>query len=304
MNSEKYWSQYWLQGNKTSFGDTFQAGYEGTLKQEWGDFFSTINPKCSVLDLCTGNASLIRIAATTLSYFNQITFTGVDYASILNDDFIAKHKNVDIKSKVNIENLPFDDNSYDFIISNYGIEYSDIYKSTAEAARILKKNGLLNILCHYHDSVLIKDSKDELKYLTSLLTTNGVLNNLELLLTSLNKKNNEDERECYRAKLNDEMNLLANSYGNYFYKSDFMSFFKFLFSAKATDKSIEFNDFKNELLGYKYRINSMVSSALTPEKITKIKACFKDNKLKLMNEKSIEHNGNIIGYKISAKKII
>ena len=87
MNSSQHWTQYWEQGSTTSFGDTFKDGYDGVLEAEWREVFTALKPKDCVLDLCTGNASLIRMADKLLSHFNEINFTGVDYADVVKDDY-------------------------------------------------------------------------------------------------------------------------------------------------------------------------------------------------------------------------
>ena len=143
MDKDNYWSQYWQQGNKTSFGDKHEHGYEGVLKKEWDSIFSKLKPGSSVIDLCTGNLSLIRMASQFDNSFAEINFTGVDYANIVTDDFVHNNDNVVFLTGVNIEKMDCEDKSFDHVISNFGIEYSNVERSIIEIARILKKNGSL-----------------------------------------------------------------------------------------------------------------------------------------------------------------
>ena len=72
MNEQNYWSQYWAQGNITSFTDIYANGYEGVIAKIWQDKFKTFSENQSVLDLCTGSASIIRLAKSKIPNFQLI----------------------------------------------------------------------------------------------------------------------------------------------------------------------------------------------------------------------------------------
>lgn len=303
MSSQKHWSQYWQQGNKTSFGGTLDNGYDGVLKIEWDKVFCQLKSDDAVLDLCTGNLSLIRMAEQSINVFSKISFIGVDYANIVSDSFIEMHSNVELMTGINIENTPCNSGSFDQVISNFGIEYSDMGRSIAEVSRLLKVNGKVDLVCHHQKSSLINTSSQEFLFVTDLLKEEGALNKLECLLVALAIPNNDNKKEKCRSELNVSMSLLLDKYKDFLYSSEFMKFFRYILSQEVKDKVSEFNAYKQEQLGYKCRVESMVNAALTEASLLKVNQFFSDNKLKITEQYIIKNNDEIIAYKISAKKL-
>jgi ubiquinone/menaquinone biosynthesis C-methylase UbiE len=302
MQYDKFWSQYWQQGNKTSFGESLKNGYKGNLKKEWENVFSKLQPNHCVLDLCTGNLSLIRIAAQSLDTFEQVNFTGVDYANIEANSFVDSHCNVSLIPRVNIENLPCEDSSFDRVISNFGIEYSNLDKSINEVYRVLKPKGRIDLVCHHEESSLIKASSKELAFMNDLLMEYGILNKLEALLAALALNNDSINKEELRNEVNLIMSSLLTKYGEYIHASEFMAFFKYVFRKQTTDKIGSFKEYKQELIGYRFRIESMINASLNKESLLKINVLFKRLNLNIIKQNLLKENDEVIGYVISAEK--
>ena len=303
MNSDESWSHYWLQGCETSFGNTLTDGYIGSIKTAWEEFFSTIVDYEHVLDICTGNATLIRMAKRSLVNFDHIYFTGVDYAKIKIDENLKEMLNVKLLFGINIEALPFRKNMLDHVMSNFGLEYSNLKLSIAEISRTLKIKGRVQLICHHEDSILIKNSRVELDFLNDLFIEHGALLSLENLLIALTTNEDENVKESYRYQLNESLSVLEKKYRNVFYTSDFMSFFKFIFNPKVKDKLKDLLAYKKETLAYKIRVSLMVNSALTIEKIEKLKYHFNENSLVISKEKYLSEESETIAYLIEAQKV-
>jgi ubiquinone/menaquinone biosynthesis C-methylase UbiE len=188
MESSWFWSQYWQQNNVTSFGSSLKNGYTGTLKEQWESIFGQLKAGDKVLDLCTGNLSLIRLAKDSMPSFARVEFTGVDFAQISANEFVENNKNVRLLGEVNIECLPFENETFDHVISNFGIEYSDLASSIVEASRVLKRGGKVDFICHHETSMLIKSSKEELAFIYDLQKLNGPVSKLESFVTAINKE--------------------------------------------------------------------------------------------------------------------
>jgi ubiquinone/menaquinone biosynthesis C-methylase UbiE len=318
METNKYWSQYWQQGSETSFGGSLPNGYDGKLKEEWQSVFTEMSANEKVLDLCTGNLSLIRLANRSIPMFSSVKFTGVDYAQIETNEFIQSHPNVNLIGEVNIENLPFDTEVFDHIISNFGIEYSELNKSIVEASRVLKGGGKINFLCHHNESTLIKASTKELQFINDVLIRNGAMEQLETLLFALEFKNKEQnsagkllgnvktesslDTELCRDNLNKEMVKLLERHGAYLYNTEFMGFFKYIFSKQAINKVQELKHYKQELIGYQRRIDVMVKAALRTESIKELNKLLLRNNIEHITEYLISDNNGVIGYKVSGTK--
>src|SRR3546814_1512716 len=73
-------------------------------------------------------------------------------------------------SGVSAEALPFDDNSFDLVTSQYGIEYCDDVRTTPEVARVLAPDGRVALLLHHADSRLARSEEhtSELQSLTRI----------------------------------------------------------------------------------------------------------------------------------------
>ncbi len=83
------------------------------------------------LDLGCGTGFLYRFS-------NWENLIGIDIA----EDMIKFYKKFNNRCLLaDIERLPFKDNSFDFIVSNFALHWTDIKKSFNEAFRVLKKEG-------------------------------------------------------------------------------------------------------------------------------------------------------------------
>jgi ubiquinone/menaquinone biosynthesis C-methylase UbiE len=311
MSSHKDWSVYWSQGHKTSFGNAFSHCYEGKLKEAWQEVFTAIESNNKVLDLCTGNASLLRLAEKDMVNFSEVIFTGVDYASISVNDSFTELSNIELLFNVNVENLPLKDNSVDVVISNFGIEYSDLSKSLGEVSRVLSPKGSAIFICHFYDSVFIKSNSQELTMMSTMLESGGVLEILRGLTVALKHKtkySKETESDSYlktvkdaehcRHLLNQKLEIVANNFPQALHQSDFLIFLKYLLSAKIIDKESELTKFKEEMISHQARLSEMVNAALTKDEIENLPSLFEDKGLLITKKEAIKSQDGAVGYQI------
>ena len=104
------------------------------------------NPSNKILDVATGTGDL----AFSLSKIPDTEVTGIDLSvEMLN---IARKKSEKRKSQIkwmegDSENLPFEDNQFDFVSVAFGVRnFEDLQKGLDEMYRVLKVNGKLYIL--------------------------------------------------------------------------------------------------------------------------------------------------------------
>lgn len=319
-DNNAHWNEYWAQGHKTSFGSAFSGGYEGVIKTTWERYFSNLKAHERVLDLCTGNASLLRIASDCLPCDNKVSFTGVDYAEIEIKNVFSNLDEVNLAFNINIENLPFESKSFDHVISNFGIEYSDLNKSISEAARVLADGGKLELVCHCHDSHIIKSNSAELSMLKVMLSKDNVIDKLEGLVNALairaeNQSQSSSEEishfqaaskdaEKFRHDLNDKIAFVDNSYSKAFHDSEFLSFLKYLLNRTTKDKKAALALFKSAMQSHKLRLSAMVDSALTKQQLVSINEMFKVHGLSFLSLEDVLNEESKIACKISAKKLI
>lgn len=140
----EHWSEYWKSGHLTSFGNEFSENYTGHLRSIWERIFNRLPDNFRLLDIATGNGALPLLAQDHFKKSDvKGAIKGIDFANINSQPLIEHHlnKNISIEliGNVRAESLPFSDSEFDMVISQFGIEYSDIEKSFYEVNRVLVK---------------------------------------------------------------------------------------------------------------------------------------------------------------------
>lgn len=129
------------------------------LNQIWQNFFDSLDAGATILDMGTGNGSLITQAAKVSgNKAEPFTLHGVDLASIDPFRYVASTSQllgeVHFHPDTAMETLPFDEPLFDAVVSQYALEYSNVNESVAEAVRVLKPGGWVRFLLHADDGVL------------------------------------------------------------------------------------------------------------------------------------------------------
>lgn len=268
MNTSKHWTTYWSEGHKTSFGSHFSDLYSGDIKDFWLKEFKATLIGGEVLDLCTGNASLIRLAIQGVEHSEEINFTGIDYAEVAVEEELTSKSNIKLIFNTNVEKLPSQDKEFDLVVSNYGIEYANLDKVIAETDRVLKVGGSLIFVVHSHDSHIVKLNTRELEFIDALQVNEGVLDSLNSMVLSIENKDIsiEDKEQC-RTKLNIALGSISSLYSDMIETTEFSSFLRFLLKKDTTDKQIHLNNYKDSLTHHRERLMSLVSAALSEEQL-------------------------------------
>ncbi len=169
----KSWSYMWENPSITTFGHgDFTENYDGPILEFWesqltGEFDH-------VVDVACGNGALCWIANDLLNGGERKTaIAGVDFADITpfktldrkQEDYPA----ISFIGNNPIEKLPFESASVDFVISQYGVEYSDLDQSIPEIARVLGPTGKMSFILHDRDGDLVRASNQPLKEYKKML---------------------------------------------------------------------------------------------------------------------------------------
>ncbi|MBA2466315.1 MAG: class I SAM-dependent methyltransferase [Sphingomonas sp.] len=143
MSSEA-WSDFWKSdqaeagcGALASRWDTIQAAQ----KVVWQDFARSLGKSARVLDLATGNGIVM---GWLISARRDLKPVGVDLAPRLP----APPKGCRSMPGVAMEALPFQDESYDAAVSQFGVEYGDLPRVLSQLARVLKVGGKAGLITH------------------------------------------------------------------------------------------------------------------------------------------------------------
>ena len=119
-----------------------------------------MSPGACILDLCTGNGATALLAAAD---GRAARIVAVDQAEIDPPAFVSRHAELYARIAFNggtgVEALPFGDGGFDAVVSQFGIEYSDLSRSLPEAVRMVAPGGRLRFVVHAADGVVARDAK-------------------------------------------------------------------------------------------------------------------------------------------------
>lgn len=181
------WSRYWQSGMLHSCPGSFAGNYDGSIRAFWHHAFAPLQSGQRVLDVATGNGALPQLLLNhTQAHSAGCRIDAVDLAEIAPTWVAAldeaRRSRLHLHSGVRAEALPFADDSFHLVISQYGLEYADLPQALGEVARVLSPGGRLRLLMHHHDSVSVMRAAAELPMLTVLCGTNGLISLASRLL--------------------------------------------------------------------------------------------------------------------------
>ena len=125
----------------------------------WRAFFADLPEGACILDLCTGNGAAALIAAEDKRR-GERSSRSTRPTSIRPPSSAAMPSStraIDFRGRTDVEALPFGDGGFDAVVSQYGIEYSDLSKSLPEAVRMLAPGGRIRLVVHAADGVVARE---------------------------------------------------------------------------------------------------------------------------------------------------
>ena len=275
------WSRFWRQGHTTTFGDYFDKGYAGPVK-EWLDTLPQLIPPSqeplNVLELCCGNGSLLPFL---FSLDRTFDYVGVDAAEvalpgILQEPVRQASGTVSLLANTPVETLPDSIQDVSLCLSIYGMEYSDLSITLKALHPRMQPSGQLFALLHPHESIVAKMSRravseyelSDIEHIRDALTT---IHETMVRVGNVEALKADDEAE----KARKFMNGMGNKYlrgatletGNAFMADHVMSalrFFKLL--GQAPDIRARFiEELGEETEAARERHQQMLSVAKTAE---------------------------------------
>ncbi len=165
MPNGDIWSQYWHYDRIASCFDGAGAGnYDERVAAGWRAFFSGLPDGARILDLCTGNGAAALIAAEAgRGAAKGFEIVAVDQADIDPPAYVTRHAEDYVAIRfvpgTAVEALPFPDAGFGAVISQYGLEYSDLSRALPEAVRVIAPGGRLRLVVHAADGVVAADAR-------------------------------------------------------------------------------------------------------------------------------------------------
>ena len=157
------WGQYWRSGGEDS---CFAGSAAVDTRTLWLPFVAGLPPGSRILDMACGGGALAR---QLLDADGAHRVTGVDYAPD-----VPTIEGAELVLSA-LESQPFEQDSFDAAVSQFGIEYADIAAVVAEMSRVLVPAGRFACLIHHADGAVVAQAEAEVAALSDLLAEGGVI---------------------------------------------------------------------------------------------------------------------------------
>lgn len=298
------WSRYWEGSTITTFQGLFENNYSNEIYNFWK---KQITEDCKrILDIACGNGALSWIANDILKSLGaQATITGIDFANINPFKRLGRTKsnypNVSFIPNTSVENMPIADSSVDLIVSQYGIEYSDLNKSIPEVSRILVDQGKLCLVMHVEDSALVKTEQRMMQVCRSVLSEDR-LHEKYLELDLLYRSTSDDKHPDIQKIKIDIHHLtyqVRRKIGVFREKADLDNYLYRMENAFSENTPRRSNKREkavhlaiNELSTYTKRLEDLAAAALSPNDVDELIQLLIKNRLEIVERDFIYLNGN------------
>lgn len=175
------WDQYWRDGRLASCGGEGGATYQPVIANGWRRFFGSIADAARILDVCSGNGAIARLAAEVASGRNvHMTIDAVDSADLHPAGTGPGDAMIRYSPRTPAEHLPFPDASFDAIVGQYAIEYTELERTLAELKRVSRPTARVRFVTHAAGSIVVRGAQAQLADVERLLQT-GVFETAEAL---------------------------------------------------------------------------------------------------------------------------
>lgn len=206
MGVASAWDRYWRADRIASCMDgAGRSNYDDRVAAGWRKFFHSLPTGSRILDLCTGNGAVAVIAAEVGTvHGKKFQITGVDLADIDPRRFVHRlgviARDIRFVPRTSVEKLGFADGGFDAVVSQYGIEYSNLDKSLPEAVRMLAPGGRLRLFMHAKEGTVVAATKKAIADADFLLDRAGLCDKAALAFRAVHVVESGDESPVATAK--------------------------------------------------------------------------------------------------------
>ena len=161
-----HWSSFWEDFTRDgALHERCHVPGDGraAVDRHWAQIAERLPHGADVIDLGCGAGVLGHML---LDHRSDLQVTGVDFAKVPT----AAPANLTIHPWVSMEDLPFDDGSFDAAISLFGIEYGNIELTARELARVLRPGAGFSFLVHHAESEILREGGVRRRALREMLS--------------------------------------------------------------------------------------------------------------------------------------
>lgn len=179
------WDQYWRDGRLASCGGEGGVTYQPVIADGWRRFFGGLSGGARILDVCSGNGAIARLAAEVASARNiRVSIDAVDAADLHPTGAGPGTDMIRYSPRTPAEHLPFPDASFDVIVGQYAIEYTDLERTLAELRRASRPSASVRFVTHAAGSIVVQEAIRQLADTERLVQT-GVFETAETLARAI-----------------------------------------------------------------------------------------------------------------------
>jgi ubiquinone/menaquinone biosynthesis C-methylase UbiE len=200
MDSIAPWTACWQL--ESAAGGSKRPELDLHIEPVWHEFMDTLTEGARILDLATGNGTVaLNCAERARGRGIRVHIDAVDAARINPPrqvpDPDGHLPQVRFQGGIWLEDLPFEHDIFDGVISQFGFEYADEEQAVSEVSRVLSPGGRLRLVIHALGGSVWKDINVRHKRLSGVLAENGVVT-LVLALVRAQKK---QDVKTFKSKL-------------------------------------------------------------------------------------------------------
>lgn len=154
-DSRSAWADFWKGGGAGPESGCLPAGLRSidtAQNRVWQDVARSLKRKARVLDLATGDGAVLGKIAKIRG---DLELVGVDSSPVLPPG----PKPARLMAGVSMEALPFPDESFDLVASQFGFEYGDSSAIAAEVHRVLLSGGAFAFIVHHSGGAIVAHNK-------------------------------------------------------------------------------------------------------------------------------------------------
>jgi ubiquinone/menaquinone biosynthesis C-methylase UbiE len=150
--SARLWELFWAEAGTHGSTASFPPAAQQAIAAKWSAYFAGLQAGSSILDVATGAGAVLAYAARALPRGASFKLTGADLASAAP----AQSAWMDYKAGVDATSLPFGDQSFHYVTSQFGIEYAGFEPALMEAARVCRTG--MKMLVHAAAGVVVRQN--------------------------------------------------------------------------------------------------------------------------------------------------
>jgi SAM-dependent methyltransferase len=155
------WTLFWADSAQSRCASGNPVIWQA-LQHHWSSFACTLPPSARVLDLGCGAGAVGRLLLAARA---DLRITGIDSARVPG----SNHPQLALLSDTRMESLPFGNQSFGAVVSQFGYEYSQVDAAAGEIGRVLAPGAKLSMLVHHAQSAIVCASRQRLSAVAAFL---------------------------------------------------------------------------------------------------------------------------------------